>query len=294
MKSEERHHLQTNDLEKFTKDLGKFFERYGKKVFIALVAFVLVVILVVVALNWGKSANSERWKDLINSQNTAEGSANVADNVDYKGTIVSSIAYLNAGNMNFASGFRLYFTDRDGGLSDLKKAKENFESALAIKEAPNWVRERALYGLAASIESKSDKDTSEAISTYERLLKEYPQTIYKRVAEKRIEELKKESTRNFYAFLSSHDRKPDDINKPFDLRTQPNRPNRFGTIPVEKPVNLPFLPDALREPAPFLGLPKTGDVKDSPFADFSPHPLVAPRPKNKKSDDGPSLKPPKK
>lgn len=295
MKSEERHQLQTHDLEKLTKDIGKFFEQHGKKVFIALVAVVAIVILIVVTLNWGKSTRSESWQQLFNAtaRRSAEDYENIADNVDYKGTTVSAIAYLKAGQMNFESGFRLYFTDRDGGLSDLGKAKENFESALDAKDVPEWVREQALYYLATCIETMSDKDTSEAIAAYERLTEEYPDTIYKPIAKNRIEELKKDQIKNLYAFLRSHDRKPDDINRPFDLRTQPEGRNPFGTIPVEETIELPLLPDALMERVPFIDFSTTGKSKNSPFADFDPPALVAPRPKTKKAVDGPSLKPKK-
>jgi hypothetical protein len=115
----------------------------------------------------------------------------------------------------------LMFTNREIAVADLKRARESFDSLLHDKTAPPLVRERALWGLALTLETVCDADTQKPIEAYERLLSDFPDTIFKSVAEERIRSLKKPSTRDFYSWFSKEKPKPPEA-RPLDIK--PNKP----------------------------------------------------------------------
>ena len=197
MKSEHRHELKTNELERIAADWGHASERYVQDHTNQLV--VVAVALVAIAIGviyWRMSSGSyqrQSWRALSDANSTADYGT-VADK--YAGTKVAAWARLREGEAELSSGIRLLFTDRDAGRSDLKKAEENFQKVAGDRTAPPEVIERALFNLARCRESLPPKSSGAAtindaaIEAYERLLKEFPDTIYKELAESRIAALR--------------------------------------------------------------------------------------------------------
>ena len=134
----------------------------------------------------------------------------------YESYDVGAWARLSEGERYLDSGLALMFTDRSAGLGDLQKADEAFQKVLHSASAPTPVRERALWGLAKSTETQSDGDTLTAIKAYEMLLTQFPKSTYKASAEERIEALKSDSAKEFYAWFHKQKPKPADRSKPQD------------------------------------------------------------------------------
>jgi hypothetical protein len=134
----------------------------------------------------------------------------------YESYDVGAWARLSEGERYLDSGLALMFTDRSAGLGDLEKADEAFQKVLHSASAPTPVRERALWGLAKSTETQSDADTAKAIKAYEALLTQFPKSTYKASAEERIEALKSDSAKEFYAWFHKQKPKPADRSKPQD------------------------------------------------------------------------------
>jgi len=228
MKSEHRHDLKTNELERIASDWGHASERYVQTHTNLLVAAAVVLVAVAIGvIYWRMSSGSydrQGWRALSDAESTADYGT-VADK--YAGTKVAPWARLREGEAELSSGIRLLFTNRDAGRSDLKKAEENLEKLIGDKNAPPEVVERALFGLARCRESLPEKKAGTstindpAIETYERLLKEFPDTVYKQLAESRIAALRTGSAQDFNAWFENQNPKPADRAMPKDLSIPP-------------------------------------------------------------------------
>lgn len=278
MKSEHRHELNANELEKVTENIGKFFEQHGMKVLIGLSAAILVGVGVYFLVNMGADVEEAASTQLVNAENTDDYLA-IADNRDYNNLNVQAYARLVGSERQLNDAIELYFTRQEGGLDDFKKIHENFSLVAGASGLPPAAKERALWGLAVCTECMSDGDTSAAVAALEEFLKEFPKSKYKSMAEESIKRLKTDGTKEFYVFLSSTDRKPADIEQPTDIMKKlqkiPGHESMIGSgFSGEKPVELPVIPRALTqdlepEAPAFPTLPKKTDGKTKKTDDNS-------------------------
>eukprot|EP00913_Durusdinium_trenchii_P008962 g8428.t1 len=276
MKSEERHELNTNELEKLTEALGKFFERYGSKVIMGIAAAIVVGVGIYFALNWGGKTAESASGQIAQAEATSDF-ATVADNNDYSGLLLQTYARLTAAERQYEDGVRLYLTTTEGGLAELKEALENFDKVLAAKGVPNDAKERAMRGRAFCLEAMSDGDTSKAVEAFETYLKEYPDTKWKEIIDERIESLKTNRAKELYAFLSSDDRRPDDRKLPSELRKKLRSIRGHENADFsEMPITLPRIPGRLTRDLdtggakPFPKDSPSGDGKKKPEAKSGP------------------------
>jgi hypothetical protein len=270
MKSEHRHELKTNELERIASDWGHASERYVHQHTNQLVvAAIVVVVLLVAFIYWRMSAgalDSQGWRAFADAQSTADYGT-VADK--YAGTKVAAWARLREGELELSSGIHLLFTNRDAGRSDLNKAAEDFQKLIDDKSSPDEVVDRALFGLARCRESLPEKNTgpstinNAAIETYERLLKR--DTPYKELAEARVAALRTGTAQDFNAWFETQSPKPADRAMPKDLSIPP-LPEDFG--PSGKPAA------KADTPAPAAGGKPEDAFKDLPS--LTPAPSKAP------------------
>lgn len=167
---------------------------------------------------------------------SAQEFGDIAD--DFANTKVGAWARLGEGERLVESGISLMFTDRKAALGELKNADEAFNKVLAVSSADKAARERAAWGLAKSTEAQCDGDTSKSIAAYQALLKDFPKSIYKSAAEERIESLKSESAKEFYAWFHKQNPKPPEVTKPKDGLPEGHPPIDLpldNTPDVEKP-----------------------------------------------------------
>jgi hypothetical protein len=245
MKSEERHELKTNELGKLGIQAGRFIEAHLNQILLGLV----VVLLGVAAWIWWertRAAGSEGWSQLL----VATSPDNYADVADrFAGTNAGAWARLVEAESHLHNGVRLMFTDRDAAVRDLEDAADKFEGLLRNRNnAPAAVRERALFGLARAREALSDGNTGPAIEAYERLLQEFPESVYARRATQRVEALKTGGSQEFYAWFHQQQPKPRDVSPPDD-GLPPDHPPIPGQSPADMPT-FPEIPDGLQFDAP--------------------------------------------
>lgn len=309
MKSEHRRELHANELEKLATALGKFFEQHGKKVLAGLAgAAVIAGVAYFVVSRWGRG--EERATEQLNlvflpvkdrsaagplriPQPSAESFLSIADNPDWANSTLSVLARLRGAELELQEALELYFTDRRAGQSELKKVQENFQQILQHEDLPNWVRERTLYGLAVTTESLSDGETAAAITAYRKLLKEFPDTPFKEVAEQRIRALHWEPVKEFYAFLATEERRPADRPSPTDLRKKRLQQIHGGRIisEHERPVELPRLPPLLDLDWTTVPQKSPGGKTGGPALPFPPQPE---KPDKKSGGKEPARKTPAK
>jgi len=276
MKSEHRRELQANELEKLTESIGKFFEKYGKYVLIGLVAAIGVGVGVYFLVTRGNK-DLEQVAFRLASADSAGQYQDAAEMPEAAGTKLRPLARLKAAELRLQDGIRLYFTDKQAGLEELETARDEFKAVLEARELPNWAKERALYHRAVCLEALSDGKTKAAIAAYQELIDGFPDSLYREQAEQRIAALQENETRQFYAFLTAEDRKPADLDRPFDLGKgklppghPPIRPGGPGDDrKVEPPVTLPTIPDRLQIDQD-EGEKKSSGGQSPPFPKTSP------------------------
>ncbi len=213
MKSEERHQLLTNDLGVEIERTVGFFERHLG----LLIGLISAALLLIGAIFWFnrtvESESSGGWTLLNSAQNLEEMGA-VIDK--FKGKPPAQWASLIVAETNLKEAMPLMFTNRELARTDIKAARQTFESLLQEK-TDDMIRERALWGLALCLETTSDGNTSKVIDAYSQLMKEFPETIFKVVAEDRIATLKKDGSKEFYAWFSKENPKPPEA-RPRDFK----------------------------------------------------------------------------
>ena len=213
MKSEHRHELQTNDLSKLIDRIGPFFEVYGNRILLGLAAAILLLAGGV----WWSKTSTERvasaWAELLGS-GTPEELFAVAE--DHEGTTAAGWARLQAAEGYLFQGLQTMFTHRSAAVAELEKAKEAFSALLADKGISDRVRERALIGLARTLETLSGRDTQPAIGAYEKFVAEFPDSIYAEMAGERAKALKTGGAQEFYAWFAEQNPQPEDRSLPQD------------------------------------------------------------------------------
>ncbi|WP_278469226.1 tetratricopeptide repeat protein [Gimesia maris] len=274
MKSEHRHELQTNDLGKLVHQAEPYLETYGVK---ALVIGGVLLVLVIGYSAWKTSQTSqeaEAWTRLA-AANSTEDFENVYD--EFPGTNVADWALIHAAESHLQSGVRNSFTDRSAGTRDLTDAKEQFQKLLDSSSTRPEIRERALFGLARTEESMSDGDLKNATELYKKLIQEFPDSIFRKLAEQRVKPvdgekvaaLEEEGTKNFYKWFHEQSPKPGDRQQPgFNMPLPGMTPGGAGNDAKQDLPGLPDLPDLPSLPGlpePLTNSPQTDDAKsDAP------------------------------
>lgn len=213
MKSEERHELQANELGKLADRSAAALQQHSNRIVTIVCGVIIVAAAIVAWMRYQSSAATAAWTALLSSQ-TPEAYAETA--TLFKGTSVAGWATLQAADEHLSQGVRMMFSDRDAALSELKKAQQKYEELSNQSGLEPVVRERALFGMARAQESTSGSDLQSALGTYEKLLSEFPNTVYKEVAEERIGALKTADAQNFYAWFAKQNPKPAEPKKPAD------------------------------------------------------------------------------
>jgi hypothetical protein len=238
-------------------DLGpNIIEQYGKLIAFGAIALVILFGAASYVVNNSTAGAEERWSKFAAAQ-SASDFANVAS--DFPGTDVAVWARLTEGEMVLREAVQLQFSDRAAAGGQFKKAGEALESVLGNANLPTSARERALLGQARLLEATSDGNMDEAIAAYEKV-KGIPNSIYATLVEARIEALKQDDTKSFYAWFSEQNPKPEDRARPQD---------GLPSGHPELPVTLPPIPEELFpadwsdlkiDDAPPFEIPAEGDT----------------------------------
>lgn len=255
MKSEHRHELQTNDLGKVADKLVPVWNTYSNQITIVVCGVMVAAAAIIYWVRRSRDAEAVAWNDLLSSR-SAEDFARVAD--DRRGSSAAQWARLQEGESRLNSTIQLMFTDREAAVSEAKKTREAFDTLVKQSGVLPEVRERALYGLARIQETASSGSAEEAIQTYETLLKDYPNTVYKSFAEKSIATLKSGGAQEFYSWFAKQNPKPP---------VRPKGPADTGMLDesdADAPVKRPKKEEESDEPALKLDAAPTLDGAAKP------------------------------
>lgn len=214
-------------------DLGpNIIEEYGKQIAFGAIALVILFAVASFVANSGRAGAEESWSKFAAAESAADF-ANVAS--DYPDTEVAIWARLTEGEMLLREAVQLQFSDRAAAVGQFKKAGEALDAVVDKADLLPTAKERALLGKARLLEATSDGNMDAAIAAYEKV-KGIPNSIYASLVDSRIEALKQDDTKSFYAWFSKQTPKPEDRAQPQD--------GLPGGHP-ELPVTLPPIPDEL-------------------------------------------------
>lgn len=200
--------LQKTELGRMVQSTGSVLETNATTI----VAVVCTVLIVAAGGIWwarqSTETSSAAWA-LLESAESVDDFGSISEK--FANEIPGQWAKLRESEAHQKSGTDVMFTDRELALADFKRAREGFEKLAGAAGVDPIIRERALWGLARSLEATSDADTTKPIDAYQRLLTDFPETIYKPFAEERIASLKTGGTKEFYAWFAKQNPKPADI-----------------------------------------------------------------------------------
>ena len=207
MKSEHRHELQTNDLGKFAEKAAVFIDVHGNRLMIGVCLACLPLAGLIYYLRSESNAQAAAWRDFSAAINVGKADDFHAVWQDHPGTSPAYWARVHEGEHRLNLGVQSMFRNVETGMDELKKARDSFQAIIDNpRKAPPELRDRALMGLGRALESMSDGSEADAIKAYESLVKEFPNSIYKKDAEERIAVLGKGSGQEFYNWFTKYPR----------------------------------------------------------------------------------------
>ncbi len=265
--------------------------------------FVVLLVVVVAGVYGAYSIMQSRsyesaataWSKFGNAQSAADY-GEVAK--EFSGSEVGLWARVAEGEAELSDGIRLQFTDRKSAEAELKKAGEAFDTVIKSGSAPAVALERAYLGKARYLEATSDGTLDDALEAYKSFTQKYPNSIYKDIIEARVKELSKPESKDFYAWFSKLNPKPEDRRNPRD-----GLPS--GHPDINAPITLPQIPEELypanwselqegadetKQPAASTDKPATDKPADAKPtaekpADAKPEGTDAKKPEEKKAED---------
>ena len=263
MNTEDPQGLPPNQLGQAITAIGHRLEEHASKIVMG-----ICVILVVAAgsIWWSRQSAAKAtvaWT-LLEQASSVEQYAHIADT--HQGTVAGRWAKLREAESYQQAGMSRMFTDREFALGELKKATERFTQLADSKGIEPTILERALWGLATTIESTNSGDTAKAIDAYQRLIDAIPETFYKQLANQRIASLKTGGTKDFYTWFSKQNPKPSEARPKDGESTDPGK-SEFNHDSILKNDVDSKKPDSEKKSEETTADPKTEKPADSPKPD---------------------------
>jgi tetratricopeptide (TPR) repeat protein len=210
MKTERRHELQHNSLVDILADVGENAKPYAK----GLLGVALAALVVVCAyLYLSKRAEAEEgaswdktWQAI--DRQDMEGLREVVKTYPNKPAAIWSQLVL--ADMELSSGVTKLFVQKSTGRDLIRTALDDYQNVAEHAVHPQE-REHALFGIGRSQESLDQ--LSKAREAYEQLVKNYPSGPYEKRAQQRLDELARDSAKNWYDWFEATEPPTSNIGK---------------------------------------------------------------------------------
>lgn len=313
MKSERRHELQHNQLADWIAKTGAQVGPY-KNLILGVALLVVVGIGVIIwQVRQSRAQTAEGWEQFYTAMSGAGRGPNLTALQDvvekYPKSHVAHCAALASADLYLSNGCNRLFENKATAREDLKKAVENYTLVLSDSRS-TALREQAAFGLGRALEALGD-DLPAARKRYEEYLgirllqagfkgsldealpkiqdaelagKQWPEGAYVKAALRRIDDLNRPATEQFYNRFAKFDPKP-------SFAEEPGIPGKRPSTDLKEPAESPFSP--LKPGNTGLGLPRNDRPEES-------NPLLLPGPgmksltpeKTKTADEPDAPKPP--
>jgi hypothetical protein len=250
MKSERRHELQQNQLADWMASSITTVRPYTNAILGIGLALLIVIVAAVLWHQRTGAEESRSWEDFYRAM--GKNSFTELDTVvdTYPGSDAARWATVISGDLHLDQGCQELFSDRARANQELTKAVECYQDVLE-QNASSTLRERAIYGLARAREARGELE--KASGDYQQLVDNWPDGPYAKVAQGRLDDLKRPSIKEFYDRFAKFDPKPALSNEP--------------GIPGQRPVfetDLPPVDDASLPGLDPMKLEQTAPAKTEP------------------------------
>jgi predicted negative regulator of RcsB-dependent stress response len=235
MKSEERHKLHQNALAQWLTETFETIKPYQNAILAGLIVVILAIIFTVWWRSESASSASRAWTQLFaafGEPNPSAALEKVAE--DNPRSHAAPAADLVAADILLAQGCSMLFINKATATQQLNKALELYQSA-SEKSPSSTLRAQANFGLAKTWESLGKLDT--AIKIYTDVTTEWPDTVYAQMSTRRLDDLKRTSTKEVYDKFARFDPKPT-----FSQPPAGGGIPGLDKIPEEGPVYSPVTP----------------------------------------------------
>ena len=313
MKSERRHELQHNSLEDYVVKLGQRVQPYAKAITGGILA---VVVLIGTYFYLNHRADAERanaWDRTFQAIYSGD-SKDLRSVVDaYPGTPAALWAQLELADRELATGVAALFTEKSVGKNDIRTALDDYE-AVQVAATYSLKKQHSLYVICRALGNQLGQ-LDKAKEAYKRLIRpSYAEGPYYARAKQELENLDRDSTKNFYDWFANVEPAPRSTTSPFGgtspfeslpLPADLKMPSKGGSKtppPTPKPDEGPAKAPASSTTAPKSTDTKPGDKKpgDSKPSDTKPAGGKStdtkppdPKPSDTKPADAKSTEPPK-
>jgi hypothetical protein len=208
MKTERRHELQTNELADW---LGTWMQKlapYSRAITAGVIAVAALVAFSIYLQSQSVERQRAGWNNFFQAINSNESGELEAVANQFSGAPVSVWSRLLLADTELGRGIEMMFSDRAAGKERLRNARQSYLTASTEASDP-MLRERAIFGLARANEALGEReDLDQALANYQRLVDEWPEGVFAEEARQRIEELNKESTREFLDWFAQQSPSP--------------------------------------------------------------------------------------
>lgn len=265
MKSERRHELEKNALADWLGDSLEKVKPYQN----AILAFVILVAATIGAYTlWTRQSQAKAeagWDAFHAAWSPTRMNVTAFDRIAEQrpNTQLGLWSAVIAADLHLDVGCNLLFTDKAGANQELRLAVDHY---VAIRERTRhpMLLQRATYGLARAWEAQGD--LQQAIEHYEDVARTWPDGVFASEAERRAEDLKRPTTKEWYDRFAKFDPKPAYADEPgtpgerpaFDVDAPPEEGPLFvpkmkleengeddepAEVPDDKPADMKQPPD---------------------------------------------------
>ncbi|MBI3837475.1 MAG: hypothetical protein HY288_06030 [Planctomycetia bacterium] len=258
MKTERRHELKTNQL---ADSLARWIEA-AKPYSRAGLALVVAAIAILFAWGYLSAQNSRRdadgWQEYFDAFNSRDPRDTLSDTSErYSGTPAGQWSRLVLADIQLDKGTNRLFIEKKDARDELRQAAEKYQSILMETRQPMMI-ERATFGLARAHEAMGMLD--KARDEYRSIAKQWPDSPYAEVADKRAKDLDQQGTKEFYDWFAKYE-------PPRPLSKEPGTPGAKPNFLDESSLDDKGLklPSVIDDKTP---LPKvTGEPESAPPGD---------------------------
>lgn len=198
MKTERRHELQTNVLADWLGNKAEELKPYSRAIVGGAVAIAVVLFTVIYLSGKTTKELEQGWADyfaVVESQDVS-GLREVADK--HAATDVGLWARQSESDLLLQEGISQLYIDRDDADSKLSKAQDGYLVVSQNAKDP-MLKRRGTFGLAQTYEARNNLEDAE--KSFGEIASRWPETMIGKESQRRLEQLKDESIKEFYAWF---------------------------------------------------------------------------------------------
>lgn len=250
MKTERRHELQKNSLAAWIEDAIERFKPHGTAITMAVVGAIALGFVYYFLTSQRASNQLQAWNQYLQAVEEPGFDRLEELGQQYSSESVGLCSMLIAADRQLQQGVDALFGDRTAALQDLNLALDNYTQVAQEAHDPLLIQ-RGLIGKGFAEESliyDSAANLEAAKETYQKYLTDFPEGVYAKTAQIRLNALGRAGTASFYDWFSEQvagtTETPDDIpglSEGTELDTLPEGPDssspvfesQFDTAPDE-------------------------------------------------------------